>query len=148
MRLIRTQSVWLSRDDERRVNGVDARQPDVPPGRPRRNRPPLPKIYVAGRQIAADCPICLSPANDAATAYLIGANGSFPGFPSHHVSPGRTRSHSPRIAQTVCRVTALTANVLPSQRQSYLDAGMTYFLAKPVEAASLHRLLAAQATRL
>ncbi|MGQ3027181.1 MAG: ATP-binding protein [Ferrovibrionaceae bacterium] len=45
-------------------------------------------------------------------------------------------------------IVALTANVLPSQRQSYLDAGMTYFLAKPVEAASLHRLLAAQATRL
>ncbi len=109
MRLIKTQTVWLSRDDERRVNGVDARQPDVPPGRPRRNRPQLPKIYVAGRQIAADCPICLSPANDAATAYLIGANGSFPGFPSHHVSPGRTRSHSPRIAQTMCRVTSRRA---------------------------------------
>ncbi|MFX9089568.1 response regulator, partial [Acinetobacter baumannii] len=25
-------------------------------------------------------------------------------------------------------IVALTANVLPSQRQSYLDAGMTYFL--------------------
>lgn len=45
-------------------------------------------------------------------------------------------------------IVALTANVLPSQRQSYLDAGMTYFLAKPVEAPALFRLLAAQATRL
>jgi CheY-like chemotaxis protein len=45
-------------------------------------------------------------------------------------------------------IVALTANVLPSQRQSYLDAGMTYFLAKPVEATALFRLLAAQATRL
>lgn len=45
-------------------------------------------------------------------------------------------------------IVALTANVLPSQRQSYLDAGMTYFIAKPVEAAALFRLLAAQATRL
>lgn len=39
-------------------------------------------------------------------------------------------------------IAALTANVLRSQRQAYLDAGMTYFLAKPVDAAALNRLLA------
>jgi CheY-like chemotaxis protein len=39
-------------------------------------------------------------------------------------------------------IAALTANVLPSQRQAYLDAGMTYFLAKPIDTAALNRLLA------
>ncbi len=39
-------------------------------------------------------------------------------------------------------IAALTANVLPGQRLTYRDAGMTYFLAKPIDAAALNRLLA------
>lgn len=47
-----------------------------------------------------------------------------------------------RSAARLVPIVALTANVLPSQRQAYLDAGMTHFLAKPIDAAALNRLLA------
>ncbi len=44
-------------------------------------------------------------------------------------------------------IVALTANVLPSQRQAYLEAGMTHFLGKPVDATALNRLLAELSSR-
>jgi len=39
-------------------------------------------------------------------------------------------------------IAALTANVLPAQRQTYTEAGMTHFLGKPIDAGALNRLLA------
>ncbi|MDH5341112.1 MAG: hypothetical protein OEW22_15115 [Rubrivivax sp.] len=40
-------------------------------------------------------------------------------------------------------IIAVSANVLPEQRRSYLDAGMDDFVAKPVDRARLQAAIAA-----